>query len=56
MDVGFQEAMLSGKLLDKGSSMDLIQIGMLVSTDPNPNLNTKGIILGAWIPGYQSNF
>ena len=24
--------------------MDLIQIGMLVSTDPNPNLNTKGII------------
>ena len=44
VDVGFQEAMLSGKLLDKGSSMDLIQIGMLVSTDPNPNLNTKGII------------
>ena len=30
VDVGFQEAMLSGKLLDKGSSMDLIQIGMLV--------------------------
>ncbi|MDC1006258.1 cadherin domain-containing protein, partial [Opitutales bacterium] len=42
VNVGFQEAMLSGKLLDKGSSMDLIQIGMLVSTDPNPNLNTKG--------------
>ena len=44
VDVGFQEAILPGKLLDKGSSMDLIQIGMLVSTDPNPNLNTKGII------------
>ena len=49
VDVGFQEAMLSGKLLDKGSSMDLIQIGMLVSTDPNPNLNTKGII---WERGF----
>jgi hypothetical protein len=44
VDVGFQEATLSGKLLDKGSSLDLIQIGMLVSTDPNPNLNTKNII------------
>jgi hypothetical protein len=44
VDVGFQEAILSGKLLDKGSSLDLIQIGMLVSTDPNPNLNTKNII------------
>jgi hypothetical protein len=45
VDVGFQEAILSGKLLDKGSSMDLIQIGMLVSTDPNPYLDTNGIIL-----------
>ena len=44
VNVGFQEAILPGKLLDKGSSMDLIQIGILVSTDPNPNLNTKGII------------
>jgi hypothetical protein len=45
VDVGFQEAILSGKLLDKGSSMDLIQIGMLVSTDPNPYLDTNGVIL-----------
>ena len=44
VDVGFQEAILSGKLLDKGSSMDLIQIGMLVSTDPNPYLDTTGVI------------
>ena len=40
----FRRPCCPGKLLDKGSSMDLIQIGMLVSTDPNPNLNTKGII------------
>ena len=45
VDVGFQEAILPGKLLDKGSSMDLIQIGMLVSTDPNPYLDTNGVIL-----------
>jgi hypothetical protein len=49
VDVGFQEAILSGKLLDKGSSLDLIQIGMLVSTDPNPNLNTKNIHSGKGI-------
>jgi len=45
VDVGFQEAILPGKLLDKGSSMDLIQIGMLISTDPNPYLDTNGVIL-----------
>ena len=41
----FRRLCLSGKLLDKGSSMDLIQIGMLVSTDPNPYLDTNGVIL-----------
>jgi hypothetical protein len=44
VDVGFQEAILPGKLLDKGASLDPMEMGMLVSTDPNPNLNTKGII------------
>ena len=44
IDVGFQDSTLPGKLLDKGSSLNPIEIGMLVSTNPNPNLNTKLII------------
>ena len=44
IDVGFQDSILPGKLLDKGSSLNPIEIGMLVSTNPNPNLNTKQII------------
>ena len=44
VDVGFQEAVLTGKLLDKGSNQDLVEIGMLVSRNPRPDLDVIGVI------------
>ena len=44
VDVGFQEAVLTGKLLDKGSNQDLVEIGMLVSRNPRPDLDVVGLL------------
>ena len=43
-DVGFQEAVLAGKnYWDKGSNQDLVEIGMLVSRNPRPELDVIGV-------------